>query len=237
MGSFYALVAYRLPRGKSVVLPSSECPKCAHRLLRRDLIPLLSYVMLQGRCRMCGQPISPRYPVMELLTGILFGLAYHWSESGPQLVAGLVLVSFLLILSFIDAEHMILPDRLTLSGAGVGLFCSFLGWTGISWGYSFLGWIVAVAVLGVVSILSRGGMGGGDVKLLGMIGTFIGPADAVIALFAASFFGVVAAFILIALGRRTRHDPLPFGPFLALAATSLWFLPSHVSFGIIPFFY
>lgn len=236
LGSFYAVVIHRLPLGQSVIMPRSACPNCSRQLVWRELVPVVSFLALRGRCRTCAHHISYRYPLVELMTSLGFAGVYVCSESWQQVGVGLTLFSFLIILSWIDMEHMILPDRLTISGAVVGVGFSIAGWTGIDFGQSLLGWAVGVTIVLAVSIVSRGGMGGGDIKLLGMIGAFLGPMNAALILFIASFLGAVIGVILVITGRRQRRDPLPFGPFLALAAAVVWCSPDSVTFGFVPFF-
>ena len=128
-GSFFNVVIYRLPRGLSLVKPGSSCPKCGHRLSSLELIPLFSFLWQRGACKACGARISRRYPLVEFLTGLGFALIAWTSSAWTELIVGLVFLSLLLVLAFIDLDHKLLPNVLTLPGVGVGLLFSLLGWT------------------------------------------------------------------------------------------------------------
>jgi leader peptidase (prepilin peptidase)/N-methyltransferase len=181
-------------------------------------IPVLSFVMLRGKCRWCGKRIPWRYPVVELLTGgcfVLVALCFH--EDPVRGVAGALLAGMLVAIAFIDLETGIIPDRISLPGIAVGLVASL-----VRHDISALDALAGLALCGgffwVVVVASRGGMGGGDVKLGGMVGAFCGWKAALFACFAAIVLGGLAAAVLIALGRKGRKDTIPFGPFLALGA-------------------
>jgi leader peptidase (prepilin peptidase)/N-methyltransferase len=222
-GSFLNVCIWRIPAGKSVVSPPSHCPACKARLGFLDLVPVLSYVYLRGRCRRCGAPFSSQYALVELGTGVLFALV--WTQFGLSWAtpAGWVLVSVLVTAAVIDIHHQIIPNRVLLAGFVLGLpLAALQSWTSLTMG--LLAFLAAGLFLLAVAVVSRGGMGGGDVKLAALMGLYLGPAGVAAALFLAFLTGGAAAIALLATGRKTRKDPVPFGPYLALGgvAALLW---------------
>lgn len=218
-GSFYGVVAGRVPEGRSIVAPPSSCPACGHRLGPLDLIPVVSFVVQRRRCRYCGAVLPWRYLLIELASGAAFALA-HWVSGGhwPLTVSGIVFLSFLVILSAVDLERMLLPDKITLPGIAAGLGLAVAGISFVPWTGALLGAAIGYGLLWAVRVLTRGAMGGGDAKLLALIGAFVGPVDVLKALFWASAIGTVVGGGMMLAGRHQRGQPLPFGPFLALGA-------------------
>jgi leader peptidase (prepilin peptidase) / N-methyltransferase len=222
LGSFLNVVIYRLPREMSLLRPRSHCPACGAVVRWYDNVPLLSYLALLGRCRRCGARISPRYPLVELLTGAL--LAACVARFGVTLAAAeaIVLVLLLVPLAFIDLEHHLLPDVLTLPGLVAGVaFSAAGGLTGPL--NAAIGVVVGGALPYLVIVAYRAirgveGMGLGDVKLLAMVGAFLGWRGALLAIGLGSCLGAVIGIALIVSGRGTRSSELPFGVFLSLAA-------------------
>lgn len=217
VGSFLNVLIWRIPRGESIVYPRSYCPKCGTSLSPINLIPVVSYIIQNGRCSKCHSAISWLYPVVELLTGVLFSIGAAMFGIQQRLIPYLVLVSYLLVLSLVDLEHKILPDVLTLSGLVLGLIFSLLGWT-IPFVQSAAGAVIGGGVLLLVAILSRGGMGMGDVKLMLMIGAFTGWQGSLTTLFVGSLLGVVIGGLYLLITKKGRRTPIPFGPFLAVGA-------------------
>lgn len=240
-GSFANVVIYRVPLGKSIAYPPSHCPDCREPIRWYDNVPLLSYAILRGKCRNCTKPISPRYPAVELVSGLLFlWAAYNYGISVRAIVAALFLVT-LLALALIDVDHQILPDVIVLPWVAVGLAVTvveallrvdilpLVSSTALSpWpsppARALLGFIVGGGLLFVLALPWRGrGMGGGDIKLMAMIGFFLGPF-VLFDLFVGVLLGSLVGIYLIALKGRSRKDLVPFGPFLVLGAyaTLLW---------------
>ena len=222
IGSFLNVVIYRLPKGESIVRPPSHCPECGHRLKPLELVPIVSYIFLRGKCSNCGIRISVRYPMVELFTAIIFTGNYIMFSDIMNIVAGLVLSSILIALTMIDYDHQILPDSLTLGGLAIGLIFSFIrpgfnALTGIS------GIFAAGGLLFVVALVSKGGLGGGDIKLMAMTGSFLGPLSAVAAVFLGALIGLIASLPGIITGKLEMKSKLPFGPFLAIASMIFWF--------------
>lgn len=219
VGSYLNVVVHRLPKGESTVTPRSRCPACGAAIRARDNLPVLSWLLLGGRCRDCRAPISPRYPATEALTGALFAYAvarFGWTLDA---LAAALLGSLLVALAGIDLDHFLLPDRLTLPGLALGLaLAPFLAEGSLARGVQ--GALVGAGVLLLLAgawELVKGveGMGLGDVKMLAMIGAFLGVAGVVVTLVVASFAGSVAGLALMARGRGGLASKLPFGVFLA----------------------
>lgn len=227
VGSFLGAVAYRIPRGLSIVRPPSACPACGRRLGAADLVPVLSHIVSRARCRHCGASVSWRYTVVELLTAggfvALYALTVDVYGFGWQpLVVGAFLYAVLLVMAVIDLEHMILPDVINLFAAGVGIVFSLLGWSGVAWSTALFGAALGYGIIFVIHWLTRGGMGLGDAKFLAAIGTFVGPTGVLYTLFAASVLGSIVGGALMIAGRHKPRTRIPFGPFLAAAAFGLW---------------
>ena len=232
VGSFLNVVAHRLPRGESVVRPRSRCPGCSGRIDGRDNLPILSFVLLGGRCRMCGARISWRYPAVEAASGLLW--LTSWLVFGPTLdgLAAAVFSSLLLILAVIDAAHFLLPDQLTYLTLGLGLASSFgVGWTtplGSALGAA-AGAAALLLLIGVWYLLRRvRGMGLGDVKMLAGVGAFLGPYGMLLTLFLACLLGALFGLVLLARRRLSWGSRLPFGVFLSIAAVVSLFFGPHL---------
>jgi leader peptidase (prepilin peptidase)/N-methyltransferase len=222
VGSFLNVCAARLPKGKSLWLPGSACPACASPIRWYDNIPVLSFLLLRGRCRDCHERISWQYPIVEAGTALLFALAYLRFGQGAEFLLAIVLLSTLIVITTIDLEHQLIPDRITLPGIVVGFLGSVL--LGRSPGLnSLVGIVVGGGAFFLIIVLSGGGMGGGDMKLGAMLGAFLGWKLLLLGLFVAAFLGGAVAVALLVTGRKGRKDPLPFGPFLAFGgAVSLF---------------
>src|SRR5262245_48737124 len=219
LGSFLNVVIARLPERRSLWGPRSACPGCGAPIAWYDNVPLLSFALLRGRCRTCAASIPWRYPLVEAVTGALFGAA--WLEFGPtaEFVVAAVLLAALVAITAIDLRHQIIPDAITLPGIIVG-FLANLATLRVSWGDSAIGIVVGGGIFwaileGSLLLTGREGMGGGDVKLGAMLGAFLGWKVALLSIFLAVLLGGIVALVL--LGSRTtgRKDPIPFGPFLA----------------------
>ena len=244
VGSFLNVVIHRLPLEQSIVFPSSHCPKCKKPIPWYDNIPLLSFLFLKARCRSCKEPISPRYFLVELLTGWFFLALYVLHGFSLEFALSVTLISGLIAATFIDIQHRIIPDEISLGGIVVGfVFRLIQGFGAQPHGFSF--WPALDSLMG---ILAGGGiiyltgvlfdlvyfkllknppiqgetesMGGGDVKLLAMIGAFLGWKCAVLTFFIAPFFGAVIGVINLLI---KKDHTIPYGPFLSLAAVICMF--------------
>lgn len=223
IGSFLNVVITRLPRKESLVAPASRCQACRTPIRWFDNVPLLSYLWLKGRCRACGSPIGWRYPVVEGVTGAVFALSLLHFGPTLALLPALVLLSALVAITAIDLKHQLIPDMITLPGVVAGFLVSLVI-PRVSWVDSLVGIFIGGGVFFLIILVSGGGMGGGDMKLAAMMGAFLGWKLALVALFVGVLSGGLVAVILLASGRRTRKDPVPFGPFLALGAAVSLFL-------------
>jgi len=215
VGSFLNVCIFRIPREKSIVRPGSSCPGCSSPIRFYDNIPLMSYLVLRGKCRKCGEPISIRYPAVELLTALFFaGIAWRFGLS-VDAAAALVFACILVVISFIDLEFQIIPDIFSLGGLVLGLLLSFLRTTPF-FGQELLvpfGSLPAIlqSLLGVL-------LGGGDIKLLAMIGAFCGITGVVFSLVAGSIVGALVGLPLMLIKGQGTKYAVPFGPFLSLGA-------------------
>ena len=217
IGSFANVCIHRLPRRQSLVFPASHCPSCQEQLRPWHNIPLLSYLALRGCCAFCRTAISVRYPLVEGLGGLLYVFLYHQFGFSVPSVVFILLATALLIVSFIDLQHKIIPDVITLPGIVAGIVASLLI-TPVGLVSSILGVVLGGGLFFLIAVISRGGMGGGDIKLVAMIGAFLGWQAVLITIFLGAFTGAMAGLILMLLGKKGRKDMVPFGPFLALGA-------------------
>lgn len=221
-GSFANVAIHRLPRQESVVTPRSRCPHCGALIRARDNIPLFSFLWLRGRCRDCGARISWRYPLVEVGTAALF-LAVWWrfGLTAAALSAAIFAVIMVVVI-FVDLEHQLIPNALTYPGLVVGLALAFT--SGPREGLVRLAAAVgAGAFFFLIAVASRGGMGGGDIKLAAVMGVFLGWPLIATALFISFMLGGVVGVVLLLLRRRGRKDPVPFGPFLAAGGLAALF--------------
>lgn len=218
-GSFLNVVAYRVPRGISVILPPSACPHCGGRLAPRDLVPLFSYLWLRGRCRRCRAPISPLYPLGEALTALTFWLVWHRVGPTPELAVGWGLASLLVAATMADLRDRLIPNRIVLAAAmflgGCRLFTHPLPLEAYALGAA-AGFGVLYALNGLSLLVYRQeGIGGGDMKLMAAVGLAVGWKTVLLALLIGSLLGGAVAILLLATGKAHRRQYLPFGPMLA----------------------
>ncbi|MEW6350337.1 MAG: prepilin peptidase [Thermodesulfobacteriota bacterium] len=224
LGSFLNVVICRMPEGRSVVFPPSHCPVCGAHIRFYDNIPILSYLFLRARCRDCAHPISIRYPVIELITACLSTAIYFKFGPTPAYAVFMVLCAALVAIFWIDLDHMIIPDVISLNGIPVGMACSIVGWIPeMDWFTSITGFLLGGAILYVPAILYeklRGveGLGGGDIKLLAMMGTFIGPYGVVFVLTVSSLLGSIVGLCGMLFRGASSTTHIPFGPFLTASA-------------------
>jgi leader peptidase (prepilin peptidase) / N-methyltransferase len=221
IGSFLNVCIHRLPLDQSLMWPASACPQCGQRLQWSDNVPLVSYALLWGRCRSCRASISPRYPIVEALTALMFAFGWWYYGPGPLLVSRLVLGCALIVLFAVDLEHQLLPHAITLPGIVVGFIFSFF--TGLGWLSSLLGIVLGGGVLLAFGLTyewlrHQEGLGMGDFKMLAMIGAFIGWKLTLLTLMIGSMLGSVIGLALIVARRGSMASRLPFGTFLALGA-------------------
>jgi leader peptidase (prepilin peptidase) / N-methyltransferase len=223
IGSFLNVCIHRLPRGRSVTAPASACPNCGHELSWFENIPIVSWLLLRGRCRQCRAPISIRYPIIELITAAMFAAGW-WYYDDPWLLASrLVFGCALIVLFAIDLEHQLLPNVITLPGIVVGFGFSLM--TEPGWVASLIGVLAGGGVLFAVAeayyrIRHEEGLGMGDVKMLAMVGAFLGWKLTLVTLMMASLCGSLVGVAMIVSRRGGLKYALPFGTFLALGAAA-----------------
>jgi leader peptidase (prepilin peptidase)/N-methyltransferase len=221
-GSFLNVVIHRAPLRQSVVWPASHCPACGEPIEPRDNVPLLSYVLLRGRCRNCKARISARYPLVEALTGVLFAGAAYEFGLGLELLSALALVLTLVALAGTDLEHRLLPNAIVGPAALVGFTLSVLESPERWWIYL----VSALAIAGglfALALAYPGGMGMGDVKMGGMLGAFLGPYAA-LAVFVGALCGAITGGLLMVVGKMQRRHALPFGVFMAVGGIVALFI-------------
>jgi leader peptidase (prepilin peptidase)/N-methyltransferase len=227
IGSFLNVVIYRVPLKKSIVTPPSRCRNCDYLLKWYDNIPVLSWLWLRGRCRKCRTGVSIQYPIVELTTGALFVLVIWLTPAGPLLASRLLLVCILIALFGIDLEHQILPNSITLPGIVIGLLFSLVappGWKDALIGAALGGGILYAIAWAYYLWRREEGMGMGDVKMLAMIGAFLGWKAVLVTLVLSSFSGAIIGMIMMAAQRGSMKYALPFGTFLAIGAVIAMFV-------------
>jgi len=234
VGSFLNSVIFRFEQGKSAFVGRSSCPQCSHALAWYDLVPLLSFLLLQGKCRYCKKQISWQYPLVELATGILFVLVFRHLNFEFGLLYLWVIVSLFILIFVYDLKHFIIPDQVVYSGIGVAfLYRVFEIWNFGDWDLfrisNFEFRILAPLFFLAIYLLSRGRwLGFGDVKLAILMGLFLGWPNILVALFFAFFFGALVGLSLIFLKRKTMKSEVPFGPFLVAGTFIALFWGEHI---------
>jgi len=248
VGSFLNVCIVRLPRGRSVVTPPSHCPKCRIDIKFYDNIPIISFLLLRGKCRSCGEPISWRYPLVELMNGIFYAWIIHEFPIGGEAFLMMALCSSLIVITFIDFDHQIIPDIITLPGMLIGLSLApfFMSALGDALPFRLdrilphTGPYLAAFINSLIGLFLGGGplyaigwvwerlrhveaMGGGDVKLMGMVGSFLGWKGALLTIMLGALAGSIIGLWLIALKRHKMEKVIPFGPFLAAGAVAAAF--------------
>ncbi|MCH7320288.1 prepilin peptidase [Solibacillus sp. MA9] len=222
LGSFFNVVGLRIPKNKSIIAPPSHCPGCAHMLSSIDLIPVLSYGLLRGKCRVCGVRISPIYPLVEAVTALLFAFATWHIGWAWELVVTLLFISLLMIITVSDIIYMLIPDKVLLFFLPfliVGRILSPL----TPWWDSVLGAAFGFLILWFIAIISQGGMGGGDIKLFLLIGLVLGTVNTLLTLFFAALIGLVFGGTILMIHKQGRETPIPFGPAIVIAAIVVYF--------------
>ncbi len=222
IGSFLNVCILRLPAGESIVAPASRCPACRAPIRPWDNIPLVSFLLLRGRCRACGRPISWRYPLVEAITGLLFA-AVVWREGlTPLALSLLVFVSTLIVITFIDLDHQIIPNVITLPGIPFGLLVGLLlgeppPLDRVVGALAGAGFLYLVLFYGGV-VFGQDAMGEGDLNLIALIGAFLGWRGVIVSILVGCLSGSAVGLALIGVHRLHRRQHIPFGPFLALGA-------------------
>lgn len=227
LGSFYNVVGLRIPNHQSVITPRSHCSTCQRTLTSVELIPVLSYLVLRGKCRTCHSKISILYPAIELLTGLLFLLSGYLFGLTSELFVALAFVSLLMIITVSDINYMVIPDKILLFFLILLIPLRTLSPLA-PWWDSLLGAAVGFGLLLLIALISKGGIGGGDVKLFFVIGLVLGTKDTLLAFFLSTLFGSIIGGIGLLTGKVKRREPIPFGPFIVIGALVTYFFGSYI---------
>jgi len=225
IGSFLNVCIYRVPREKSIVSPPSACPGCGSPINPWDNIPVISYIILAGKCRHCGVKISLRYPTVELLNGLMYSAVLLHFGIGWHLPLLFALISAMIVITFIDLDFQIIPDVITLPGMLIGLAAAqfflpdpFARYSLLGFTSSLIGLVAGGGSFYLIAILSRGGMGGGDVKMMAMVGAFMGWKGVFLTTLLGSLTGSLVGIALMLFKGKGRKTKIPFGPFLAMGS-------------------
>ena len=221
-GSFYNVVGLRVPKKESIISPPSHCTACQKRLQPIDLVPIFSYIFLGGKCRQCGAKISPIYMLTEVLTGVLFAFSYWKLGFTAELVVALLFISLLIIINVSDIAYMLIPNKILLFFLPLVIVARVISPL-TPWWESLVGALVGFGILYLIAVVSKGGMGGGDIKLFFLIGLVLGVVNTLLTLFLASLIGLIAGIIILKVRGEGRKTPLPFGPSISIAAIIIYF--------------
>jgi len=233
IGSFLNVCIYRIPRHLSLLRPGSRCPRCGVSIRWRDNIPIVSYLLLKGRCRNCGKPIPARYPLVECLTAVSYSMIYFLFGMSISFVGYSIFSTLLILVFFIDLYHRIIPDVVTIPGIAVGFLFSWLAprtsvtsvrpWLAEDVGSSLFGVLLGSGVLlltayGGKFLFRKDAMGGGDVTLAAMVGAFLGWKYLLFTLFVSFLSGSLTGLVLVVLRKKSMASIIPFGPFISGSA-------------------
>ncbi|MEE9911458.1 MAG: prepilin peptidase [Deltaproteobacteria bacterium] len=227
IGSFLNVCIFRIPAQESIVKPLSQCPQCHHPIRFYDNIPIISFLVLRARCRDCGGKISWRYPLVELITAVLALLLFMKFGLTLNFLVFFIFVAVLITISFIDLDHQIIPDILSLPGIPVFLLAAIFI-VKVPWHEALIGLLIGGGLLFLIAFIyekmaKREGMGGGDIKLLAMIGGFFGWKSLIFILLFSSFAGAIVGLLAMIVKKKDMKYAVPFGPFLSVAAIAYIF--------------
>jgi leader peptidase (prepilin peptidase) / N-methyltransferase len=222
IGSFLNVCIYRIPDSRSIIKPGSTCPQCHSSIRFYDNIPIFSYFWLMGKCRYCGAKISSRYPIIEFLTGMVACACFIKFGLSIEAAVYFCFIAVLLVISFIDIDHQIVPDTISLPSIPIGLVASLI-LPSIHFLEAVIGMLIGGGILYLIAwsyqiITGKEGMGGGDIKLLAMIGAFIGWKGVLVDIFIASASGALVGVFLMLVAHKNMKYAVPFGPFLSMGA-------------------
>lgn len=229
IGSFINVCIYRIPTKKSIIFPPSSCPGCLKKIKVFDLIPVLSYILLRGKCRNCGEKISIRYPLVELFVGFLFVLVYLYFGLSVKALIYSAIVSILVIIFFIDLEHMIIPDGLNLLIGVLGITLNMI-YPIDNYKIILLNMLYGFFLGGGLFLLLAliGAMGGGDIKLMAALGLVFGWKLLIPLMFFSFLLGGIIGLVLIVLKLKSMKDMIPFGPYITVASVIILFFGSDI---------
>lgn len=235
VGSFLNVCIYRMPRSMSIVAPASRCPNCNTPIRPYDNVPILSYIFLGGRCRVCKAGISIRYPLVEFLNAALYVSAFWRFGLEWNTLVYFVFCSALIVITFIDLDCQIIPDRITLPGIPIALLAGsflmpdpFLRSSPLGFKASIIGFLIGGGLFYAIAVISRGGMGGGDIKMMAMVGALTGWKSVLLTTFVGSLAGSIFGIFLMISKGKGRKTKVPFGPFLALGSLATLFFGQEI---------
>lgn len=222
LGSFFNVVGLRVPLQQSIVAPRSACPQCGHQLRALELIPVLSFLFQGGKCKRCKKPISPLYPIVELLTAVLFVMAplilgWNW-----EVIIAWTLISLFMIIFVSDVTYMLIPNKILLAYSAIFII-ERLFFPLMPWWNSLVGAAVGFVLLLSIAVVSNGGMGGGDIKLFAVIGFVVGTKTVLLSFFLATLYGAAFGIAALLLRKVKRGNPIPFGPFIAVGTLTAYY--------------
>lgn len=222
LGSFFNVVGLRVPKKIPFANDRSFCRSCSKQLSWYELIPVLSFILQRGRCRNCQQKISPIYPAVELLTGLLFVLSFHKIGFELELITALLLISMLMIILVSDITYMLIPNKILLFFLPLFIMMRIIQPLE-PWWSALVGGGVAFLLLAIIILVSKGGMGAGDMKLFGLLGLVLGVGKVLLTFFLASLLGAVIGMLLMSFKVIERKQPIPFGPYIIAATIIAYF--------------
>ena len=227
LGSFYNVAGLRIPAKESIVMPRSACPSCGHTLAPLELVPVISYLVLKGNCRKCGKRISPLYPIIELMTGLLFAAAPLLLGWSMELIIAWALISLMVIIFVSDIMYMLIPNKILLFFTIVFLLLRiFIPLD--PWWDPLAGGLAGFMIPFFIAVISKGGMGGGDIKLFALVGLAIGLKGVLLSFIFATLLGAIFGVAGLIAGLVKRGEPMPFGPFIAAGTISAYFFGQDV---------
>ncbi|MGM9931443.1 prepilin peptidase [Pradoshia sp.] len=227
LGSFYNVAGLRIPAKESIVMPRSACPSCGHTLAPLELVPVISYLVLKGNCRKCGKRISPLYPIIELMTGLLFAAAPLLLGWSMELIIAWALISLMVIIFVSDIMYMLIPNKILLFFTIVFLLLRiFIPLD--PWWDPLAGGLAGFMIPFFIAVISKGGMGGGDIKLFSLVGFAIGLKGVLLSFIFATLLGAIFGVAGLIAGLVKRGEPMPFGPFIAAGTISAYFFGQDV---------
>lgn len=227
LGSFYNVAGLRIPAKESIVMPRSACPSCGHTLAPLELVPVISYLVLKGNCRKCGKRISPLYPIIELMTGLLFAAAPLLLGWSMELIIAWALISLMVIIFVSDVMYMLIPNKILLFFTIVFLLLRiFIPLD--PWWDPLAGGLAGFMIPFFIAVISKGGMGGGDIKLFALVGFAIGLKGVLLSFIFATLLGAIFGVAGLIAGLVKRGEPMPFGPFIAAGTISAYFFGQDV---------
>src|SRR5690625_2443437 len=221
-GSFFNVIGLRLAKNKSFAKGRSHCPDCQKKLLWYELIPIISYLKQHGKCRNCQKKISFIYPFIELLTGILFALSFAVVDFDPELITAVLLISMLMIIFVSDITYMVIPNKVLLFFLPFFIILRVINPLD-PWWSPVAGVLIALVLISLIILISKGGMGGGDLKLFSLLGIVLGMKKVLLTFLISCMLGALIGVMLMFLGKIKQKEPMPFGPYIVFATIIAYF--------------